>query len=167
MLLPDGRLGLIDYGATKRLTQNERLTSCLLFAALARNDEEKLYTMSDIGGYKSKYGRKDVLMKLIRFAYDSWGHDVTGGKNVQQFIDELKEADPWEEVPDNLVMAQFMSIRLRSVAMGMNHPVKCSEWWGPIAEESLRKEGLPYESWDYDQMLEYKPEINIQKHVFA
>ena len=74
-------------------------------------------------------------MKLIQFGYDSWGHDVTGGKNLQQFIDELKEADPWQEVPDNLVMAQFMSIRLRSVALGMNHPVKCSEWWGPIAEE--------------------------------
>jgi len=167
LLLPDGRIGLIDYGATKRLSENERLTSCLLFAALHRNDEEMLFTMSKIGGYKSKYGRKDVLMKLIRFGYDSWGHDVTGGKNLQQFIDELKEADPWEEVPDNLVMAQFMSIRLRSLALGMNHPVKTSEWWGPLAEEMLRKKGLPYETWDYDQMLKYKPEINIQKHKFA
>ena len=48
LLLPDGRIGLIDYGATKRLTYNERITSCLLFAALHRNDENKLYQMSKI-----------------------------------------------------------------------------------------------------------------------
>ena len=167
LLLPDGRIGLIDYGATKRLTEHERLTACLLYAALHRYDEQKLFALSDIGGYKSKYGRKDVLMKLILFGYDSWGTDVTGGKNLQQFIDELKEQDPWEEVPDNLVMAQFMSIRLRSLALGMNHPVKCSQWWGPIAEDMLRKKGLPYETWDHDQMVKYKPVINIQKHKFA
>jgi aarF domain-containing kinase len=167
ILLPDGRLGLIDYGATKRLTRNERLTACLIYAALRRRDEDMLLDMSKIGGYKSKYGKKEVLMKLLEFGYDSWGHDVTGGKNLQQFIDDLKREDPWEEVPDNFVMAQFMSIRLRSLALGMNHPVKCSEWWGPIAEKILEQEGLPYESWDYEQLVKYKPELNMQKHKFG
>lgn len=162
--MPDGRLGLIDYGAVKRFDRNERLSMCLLFAAIHRLDEEKLFQLCDIGGYKSKYGRRDVLMKLILFGYDSWGKDVTEGKNIQQFIDDMKEADPWEEVPDNFVMAQFMSIRLRSLALGMNCPIKCSEWWGPIAEEVLRKEGHPYETWDYDKMLKYQPKLNMQRH---
>jgi len=64
-------------------------------------------------------------------------------------------------------MAQFMSIRLRSLALGMNHPVKCSDWWGPIAEDMLRKRGLPYESWNRETMEKYKPEINMQKFKFA
>ena len=106
MLLPDGRIGLIDYGATKRLTRNERLSACLLFAAVARMDEKMLFDMCEVSGYKSKYGDKEVLMKLILFGYDSWGMDVMGNKNIQQFIDDLKEKDPWEEVPDNFVMAQ-------------------------------------------------------------
>jgi aarF domain-containing kinase len=167
LLLPDGRIGLIDYGATKRLSRNERLSTCLLYAALAREDQEVLYTLSEVGGYKSKYGRKDVLFKLIQFGYDSYGKDVTGGKNIQQFIDEMKVADPWEEVPDNLVMAQFMSIRLRSLALGMNHPVKCSNWFGKLAEEQLKREGLPYESWNREQMIKYKPDLNMQKFKFA
>ena len=50
------------------------------------------------------------------------------------------------------MMAQFLSIRLRTVGMGMNHPVVCSDWWGPMAEEVLRAEGLPYETWDRAQM---------------
>ncbi|CAB9510773.1 aarF domain-containing protein kinase 1 [Seminavis robusta] len=167
LLLPDGRIGLIDYGATKRLTRNERLSACLLFAAIHRNDEEVLFDMSMTGGYKSKYGNKEVLMKLIQFGYNSWGKEVTGGKNLQQFVDELKEKDPWTDVPDNFVMAQFMSIRLRSLALGMNHPVRCADWWGPMAEEVLKKEGLPYESWDIEQMEKYKPELNMQKHKWG
>lgn len=116
LLLPDSRIGLIDYGSTKRLTRNERLSTCLLYAALYRRDEERLFEMCQVGGYKSKYGRKDVLMKLLQFGYDSYGKDVTGGKNIQQFIDELKETDPWEEVPDNFVMAQVSMRRGVGVA---------------------------------------------------
>ena len=123
--------------------------------------------MSKIGGYKSKYGKKDVLWKLIKFGYDSYGKDVTGGKNIQQFIDELKYEDPWEEVPDNFVLAQFLTIRLRSLALGMNHPIVCSQWWGPLAEEELKRQGLPYESWDHDQLVKYKPELNMQQFKFA
>lgn len=110
LLLPDGRLGLIDYGATKRLTRKERLSACLLFAALHRNDEEMLFQMCQIGGYKSKYGRRDVLMKLLQLGYNSYGRDLLGDKNIQQFVDELKAQDPWEEVPDNFVMAQVRYI---------------------------------------------------------
>lgn len=164
LLLPDGRIGLIDYGATKRLTETERLTACVLFSALARQDKEKLCLLSEVGGYKSKYNNNDVLYKLLQFAYDSWGNEVTGGKNVQQFMDDLKETDPWYETPDNFVLASFMSVRLRALALGMNHPVKCSDWWGNIAEEELKKQGLPYETWDREQLIKYKPDLNIHKY---
>ena len=62
---------------------------------------------------------------------------------------------------------QFMSIRLRSLALGMNHPVKCSDWWGKIAEDVLEEEGLPYDSWTYDMLMEHRPEFNMQKFKFA
>merc|ERR1712232_1181289 len=55
LLLPDGRIGLIDYGATKRLTENERIAACVMFVALRRNDKDKLWQMGKMGGYKSKY----------------------------------------------------------------------------------------------------------------
>ena len=95
LLLPDGRIGCIDYGATKRFTRNERLAICLLFAALSRNDEDMLYDMCQVSGYKSKYGNHDVLMKLIQFGYNTWSKEIMGNKNIQQFIDDLKHQDPW------------------------------------------------------------------------
>lgn len=132
-LLPDGRIGMIDYGATKRFTRNERLTVCLIYAALARKDKQKLFDLCKVGGYfyrfdilwylimsptlfgllfnpkggfKSKYGKPHVLYELIQFGYDSWGKEVIGEKNMQQFIDDLKKEDPWEEVPDNFTMVK-------------------------------------------------------------
>ena len=106
MLLPDGRIGMIDYGSVKRYSRNERLTMCLIYAALYRNDEDRLWELSRVGGYKSKHSRRDVLMKLVQFGYDSWGKEVIGEQNVQQFIDDLKQKDPWEEVPDNWTMTK-------------------------------------------------------------
>lgn len=73
LLLPDDRIGLIDYGQTKRFTRNERLAACILFVALMRKDEQMLLNMCQVGGYKSKYGRSDVILKLMQFGYDSFG----------------------------------------------------------------------------------------------
>jgi aarF domain-containing kinase len=167
LMLPDDRIGLIDFGATKHLTEKERIGACVMFAALHRRDEQMMIDMAQVSGYKSKYGKKEVLMKLMQFGYDSWGKDVTGGKNLVQFIDDLKAIDPWEEVPDNFVMCQFMTIRLRALALAMNHPITVSDYWGPIALEVLRREGLPYEKWDKDMLIKYKPEMNMQKYKFA
>jgi predicted unusual protein kinase regulating ubiquinone biosynthesis (AarF/ABC1/UbiB family) len=97
-MLPDDRIGLIDYGATKHLTYNERLSACVLYAALFHKDEDMIKAMCEVSGYKSKYGKKEVIMKLTQFGYNSWGSEVTGGKNLVQFTDELKELDPWHEV---------------------------------------------------------------------
>eukprot|EP01043_Picozoa_sp_COSAG02_P017629 COSAG02_NODE_802_length_17030_cov_37.485500_14_plen_97_part_00 len=50
-------------------------------------------------------------------------------------------------MPDNFVMAQFLSIRLRALALAVGQPIVCSVWWGPMAEEVLAQEGLSYEQW--------------------
>lgn len=163
LLLPDGRIGLIDYGATKRLSEKERISACVMYAALARKDKHKVWEMAKMSGYKSKHMDMEVYWKLVQFGYDTWGTEVTGGMNVQQFMDDLKAKDPYYETPDNFVLASFMSFRLRALVLGMNHPVKCSEYWGEIAEQELNRLGLPYETWDKEQLLKYQPELNIQK----
>jgi len=163
LLLPDGRIGLIDYGATKRMSENERISACVMFVALQRKDKDKLWQMAKMGGYKSKHMNPDVYYKLVQFGYDTWGKELTGGMNVQQFMDDLKSQDPYYETPDNFVLASFMSVRLRALTLGMNHPVKCSEYWGEIAEQELNRLGLPYETWNEEQLLKYQPELNIQK----
>eukprot|EP00041_Stephanoeca_diplocostata_P020645 m.465737 g.465737 ORF g.465737 m.465737 type:complete len:203 (-) comp21629_c0_seq20:1231-1839(-) len=132
----------------------ERLIACVLYAALARGDTKMLVDVSVNGGYKSKHMNSDVCVKMVRFGMDTWGKDLMEGKNMQQFIDDCYTTDPWEEVADNLVMVNFMSIRLRSVGLAMNYPVVVSSFWGSIAERVLQEEGLPYDIWTLDLMNE-------------
>ena len=105
LLLPDGRIGLIDYGATKRLSEKERISACVMFVALQRKDKEKLWQMAKMGGYKSKHMNPDVYYKLVQFGYDTWGKEVTGGLNVQQFMGRsswntviYKSCDAWTAI---------------------------------------------------------------------
>jgi len=154
LLMPDDRIALIDYGSVKRLNRSERLSACVLYAALRRNDEEMLLNIAISGGYKSKYLNKKVITKLLKFGNDTMGRELLGDKNPAQFMDELKAEDPYEEIADNLVMASFMSFRLRIVGMALNHPVVCSDWWGEIAERELEREGLPYHVWTPELLRE-------------
>jgi aarF domain-containing kinase len=154
LLMPDDRIALIDYGSTKRLKRAERLSACCMYAALARRDADTLYNLAVAGGYKSKHMDKEVIVKLLRFGNDTFWRDLLGDKNVAQFMDDLKAQDPYEQAADNLVMASFMSFRLRIVGLALNHPVVCSDWWGRIAEKELEREGVPYRMWTLDFMRE-------------
>jgi len=64
-------------------------------------------------------------------------------------------------------MATLMSYRLRSLTLGMNYPIKVSNWFGEIAEKELNKLGLPYETWDRDLLIKYRPEMNILETKMA
>ena len=56
----------------------------LTYAALGRADVDMLQAICDYSGYKSKYGKKDVIHKMMKFGYDSFGPEVLGDKNVMQ-----------------------------------------------------------------------------------
>lgn len=43
LLLPDDRIGLIDYGSTKKLTRGERLLTAVLYVALSRGDRSMVF----------------------------------------------------------------------------------------------------------------------------
>ena len=66
LLLPDGRVGLIDFGATKRLTRGERLSACVLYAAIARGDKDAVLRLCRVGGYKSKHNDMCVVWSQWR-----------------------------------------------------------------------------------------------------
>ena len=92
LLMPDGRLGLIDLGQFKRISDGARLTLAKLAVALANDDQaEAVKTMRDYG-VRSKYNKSEVCYKLAAFWYDRNTKDVTGGKNVQVRDDDEIDA---------------------------------------------------------------------------
>jgi hypothetical protein len=66
-----------------------------MYAALGRRDVDVLHAICDHIGYKSKYGKKAIIHKMMQFGYDSFGPEVLGDKNVMQFSDEMSLEDPW------------------------------------------------------------------------
>ena len=77
-----------------------------VYVALKRRDRDTIKNIAIAGGFKSKHMKMENIFALVEFGFDSFGSDVTGGKNVQQFIDDLYRDDPWTESAGNLVMAQ-------------------------------------------------------------
>eukprot|EP00300_Choanocystis_sp_HF-7_P034114 c4665_g1_i1.p1 GENE.c4665_g1_i1~~c4665_g1_i1.p1 ORF type:complete len:530 (+),score=118.97 c4665_g1_i1:15-1604(+) len=144
LILKDGRIGLIDYGQVKSLSTEQRHQLCRIYAALNRQDKEKLMQLSRELNYKSRSYDKDVLMNMITFSLDRDGKDVTGGLNVQQFLDEMYRRDPWESVSELVIMPTRMSFLLRGIGLLVNHPVSCVRYWGPLAEKVLRDENVEY-----------------------
>ncbi len=70
LLLPDGRIHLIDYGSTNELTENERLHVSVMYAAQTRNDREKIWAMARLRG---ALPAGEVRLRLVGEGGDSGG----------------------------------------------------------------------------------------------
>lgn len=130
LALKDGRLGLIDYGAVMRLTEEQRTNVAKLFVAIADEDDEAVPPAFWKCGFKSK--RQDPRLALLLahmffnrgpFPYDlnrlapkvglpmnpdlmTLDSYIRGGK-----LDEI------EEFPGHLVMLQRCAMVLSGIAM--------------------------------------------------
>lgn len=62
---------------------------------------------------------------------------VTGGLNVQQFLDKMYKRDPWARTDDLVVMPVRVSFMLRGVGLSLGHPVSTLHYWGPIANRCI------------------------------
>ena len=172
LLMPDGRIGLIDFGQFKQLTEEERLKLCRMYRYFENQDKDGLRAYAISEGYQSKYLDKDVIFQTSRFALDQDGPEVTGGLNFQQFQDAMFKKDPWTKTVDAVVMpvcqktsnsfpetcsssmiiSFFLplfvkcqvraSFMLRGVGLSTLHPVSCHQYWWPIAKQELHKANM-------------------------
>ena len=117
LLLPDGKIGMIDYGQVKRLNDYERLMVAKQVVAVANKDKEAIYKNNIDSGYKSKYMDKDVMYNMAVIILDQDGREITGGLNLQQYIDRQFAKDPWQDASSLWIMPTRMSLLLRGVGL--------------------------------------------------
>jgi predicted unusual protein kinase regulating ubiquinone biosynthesis (AarF/ABC1/UbiB family) len=166
-LYTDGRIGLIDYGQTKRFSDDDRIGMALTYACIHRKDKEMLRKLAKAGGHKSKHFDIEVIYKMTQFTLDQDGKTVTGDMNIQQFIDSCYEKDPWTQTADNVIMPTRLSFMLRGIGLTLNHPVSVAASWGPLAEQVLIDEGRPYESWTEEMLYENAAASKAQRDAVA
>ena len=149
LLMPDGRLGLIDYGQVKRVNKGARVAYAKLTLAILAEDKAEVARLlrsappEGFGG-ESRDNDVDVAYKLCVFWNDRDTPDVTGGLNLQEFIDEMEARDPVRVAPLEMVMIARVSVLLRGVANAFNVRLRVARAWAGYAEDLVRREDPSY-----------------------
>eukprot|EP00937_MAST-01D_sp_MAST-1D-sp2_P006866 g6866.t1 len=145
LLMPDGRLGLIDYGQVKKIDLQTRLNYAKLIVAINNDDEDEIFRIAneDIGN-RTKNRRKDICYRLMCFYNDRSTPDILQGMNMQEFIDYCEAEDPLEHVAPDYVMPARVSLMLRGLANAFQLKMNSTDYWRPHAENLLDEHSIPY-----------------------
>jgi len=145
LLMPDGRLGLIDYGQVKHISEETRVSYAKLIVALCVEDRDQVQKiMRDEFGGRSKYSNKDICYRLSQFWCDRDTPDVTGGRNLQEFIDWAEAEDPVVESPLAMVMISRVSVMIRGLGNAFNIRLRVAPAWRDAAERLLKQKKIKY-----------------------
>eukprot|EP00924_Labyrinthula_sp_SR-Ha-C_P003205 snap_masked-scaffold_15-processed-gene-2.53-mRNA-1 protein AED:0.25 eAED:0.29 QI:0/-1/0/1/-1/1/1/0/583 len=143
MLLNDGRIGLLDYGQVKAITKPGRYNFAKLLEAVAKKEVDEVYRIAtEEFGMKTKYGKKDVIYRLVKFWADNNTAEVMGDQNIHLFLEEMERLDPTVEVATEMVIPGRVSFMLRAVGNAFGIDIYMTDYWLPIAKLVLENENL-------------------------
>eukprot|EP01065_Artemidia_motanka_P025920 TRINITY_DN30860_c0_g1_i1.p1 TRINITY_DN30860_c0_g1~~TRINITY_DN30860_c0_g1_i1.p1 ORF type:complete len:521 (+),score=170.32 TRINITY_DN30860_c0_g1_i1:60-1622(+) len=111
ILMPDGRLGLVDFGQVGDLSVPHRKALAALLVALRdRASPEAVASCLEDMGFRFQRRRVDIMQRYGRFHFaKEWtAEDVVMGMNPMAFMDWLHAEDPVEELPKSWVLAMRM-----------------------------------------------------------
>lgn len=145
LLMPDGRLGLIDYGQVKRMALKDRIIYAKLILAINRDDRKEIVRlMTEEIGFKTKYMNEDIIYKHAVFFNCRDTEDVLEGRNVSEFMDYIEKVDPVEKINDEFVMVGRVSVLMRGMAYAFGMQLRVSEYWKDCAQDFLKSQGIDY-----------------------
>ena len=140
MLLEDGRIGLIDYGQVKEMPLDKRLKFAQLIVYLATNKDKSVVQHATTKmGLRTKNMNHDMIYKILAFFNDRDTDDITGGRNIQQFLDWQNAVDPITTLDDSYVMVGRVAILLRALGNAFNLKLRVSPYWRSEAQKLLDK----------------------------
>lgn len=137
LLMPDGRLGLIDYGQFKYLKKNEMYELSKLYVALESRDMEKISQQAVNMGVKTEKMDTEYIAKTTIFGYDRLDLDFREGKSTMEFMMDLRKRDKVMYVPGDYYLVMRTVFLLRGLAALMQIDVSVAQYWAPYARQFL------------------------------
>ena len=134
------QLGLIDYGQVKRLSKDHRHLFCQIIIALDDNKKEEVVRLVREAGYRSESMHPEPMFLYAKVAYDEDNAEITHGKHIQLFMEDLHSKDPIISFPNEFLMIGRCSILLRGLAHALGQSRSVASIWRPIAERVLRED---------------------------
>lgn len=139
LLMPDGRLGLVDYGQVKTISVDSRRQYAKLIVALADRDYEEAIRVASEFGLRTRRMDPDVMWRLLAFHHDRDTADVTMGLNLQLFMEWAEAKDPMVYTPPDLIVPARVSMMMRGLGNVFGVKASVAQLWRPYAVETLRQ----------------------------
>lgn len=141
----DERIGLVDFGQTKRFGDDKwRIAYARIVLALAYDDQQEVVRVYRECGVKSTYNKQEIIFALAKFWNDSASAKVTKGMNVLEFLEYCQKEDPAGEIPQELVMPSRASVLIRGLTSAFGLRLELCRFWAPIASKVLKDAGVDY-----------------------
>ncbi|KAG8469557.1 hypothetical protein KFE25_006012 [Diacronema lutheri] len=142
LLMPDGRLGLIDYGQVKELPLDFRVRYAKLIVALADGrNAEAVRIATDEMGLRTRRNDPEVLWRVLAMQHDRDTDDVTMGLNLQLFMEWAEAQDPMEYTPPDLVLPGRVTMMMRGFGNAFRLQLSVAKLWREQAVAFLRAQG--------------------------
>jgi len=137
LMLPDGKVGLIDFGQCKRLSFEEKVGIARLIKAVSQpkspEADQEVAAAFEATGVRTKNGNRDFLALLPRLMFSrmqaEWFESGT--------LKEVLRQDKVLEIPIHMVMAYRTAILLRGLCLVLQENASVAEAWTPYAEKWL------------------------------
>ncbi|GKY97632.1 hypothetical protein MPSEU_000721600 [Mayamaea pseudoterrestris] len=135
------QLGLIDYGQVKDIDSKEkRHLFAKIVIALDNDDRSEVVRLMKEAGFKSKRMDPEVIWLYAKVCYDDDNAELTGGKHIQMFMEDIEARDPIMELPKDFIMVSRCTLMLRGLCHAMLQSRSIARAWRPIAERVLRED---------------------------
>lgn len=160
LILPDGRLGLLDYGMVGRLEPTDQRTIAEVIVALHQKDKHKVHSVYQKYGYRATWGsvvgrnardiydEPNIVHRFATFHFDKFDlspihlmHPSSGSKQYQP-IPTMKILETTRElaVPDWIEQGRRLSGLLAGISLQAARPVSMAKEWYQLAKETLLTE---------------------------
>lgn len=143
--LKSGKLGLIDYGQTRRLAKQDRLAIARIVAALGSSYKDNPNHAAEVAdamrafGFQSRNNNDEIIAKQAALYFDS----DTEGKAMglatpQTYLQHLNSIDFMEVVPDPAVFVARTSFLFRGMGALLQQQVHTAKRWSKHAVKALK-----------------------------
>lgn len=138
LLVPDGRVALLDFGLTKELPNDIRLGFAHLVVAAAGRNPAKIAEAFEMLGVKARTSDPADFVMLTRLFFDP--RDAANRAEFNQQRNDALARSPVEAIPGDLVLLGRVVGLLRGVCSSLGVPLSPMAMLRPYAERALAAE---------------------------
>lgn len=140
LVLPGGGIALLDFGLTKELPEQIRLSFARLVIAVANRDMPAILASFRELGVKTKTEEPGDVFALLSLFFDARvaGED---GSTHQRRLGSAFARNPVEAIPGDLVLLGRVVGLLRGVSASLGTPLSPMQMLRPYAERALAEAG--------------------------